>query len=247
MASFPPKKNTAFSIYLPIVDADGDLVTAAATLSGTRSIDGGVFAATATPVEEGEGFYSIALTAGDMNGDAIAGVLKTTTAGAKNTPFVIYTVTRQVDDLAFPVVSGRGVDVDATGGVEITANQSVNVAQWLGVAVNALIAGRVDANTQALAAAVIAAGSFAADAIDSNALALSAANEIADALLKRDMSAVTGEAARSFLNAIRKLMNKWSISGSTLTVFKEDDLTAAYTQTITATAGADPITALDTV
>jgi len=69
---------------------------------------------------------------------------------------------------------------------------------------------------------------------------------LVDALLKRDMSAVTGEAARSPLNALRKLMNKWSIAGATLTVFKEDDSSSAFTQAITTTPGADPVTALDT-
>lgn len=134
MPSFPPKKNAAFTIYLPILDADGDPVAAAAGLSSTISGDGAAFAAGPAPVEEGEGFYSIALTAANMNFDNISGVLKTTTTGAKNTPFSIYTVTRQMDDLAFPNISGRGVDVDATGGVEITANQAVNAAQWAGAA-----------------------------------------------------------------------------------------------------------------
>jgi hypothetical protein len=69
----------------------------------------------------------------------------------------------------------------------------------------------------------------------------------ADTLLKRDMSAVTGEAARSPLNAVRKLMNKVDISGSTLTVRKEDDATAAYTQTIVSDAAQNPIKSLDTV
>lgn len=68
---------------------------------------------------------------------------------------------------------------------------------------------------------------------------------VADALLKRDLSVVTGEAARSPLNALRFLRNKWSISGTTLTVTKEDDATSAWTSTITATPGADPITAND--
>lgn len=68
---------------------------------------------------------------------------------------------------------------------------------------------------------------------------------IADALLKRDMSVVTGESARSPLNALRFLRNKWSISGTTLTVTEEDDSTTAWTATITATNGADPVTASD--
>src|SRR6266849_4014368 len=46
--------------------------------------------------------------------------------------------------------------------------------------------------------------------------------ENADALLKRDMSAVTGESARSPLNALRWLRNKWTIVTGTLTVYKED-------------------------
>lgn len=70
---------------------------------------------------------------------------------------------------------------------------------------------------------------------------------IADALLKRDLSAVTGEAVRSVINAMRFLRNKWSISGTTLTVTKEDDATAAWTATLTATAGANPITAKDPI
>ena len=55
---------------------------------------------------------------------------------------------------------------------------------------------------------------------------------------------------RSLLGAIGKLVNKWSISGTTLTITQEDDVTSTApggTQTLTATAGADPITALDTV
>ena len=70
---------------------------------------------------------------------------------------------------------------------------------------------------------------------------------IADAILKRDWSSVTGEAGRSVLNALRFLRNKWSVSGTTLTVTKEDDSTSAWTATLTTTAasGADVITSSD--
>jgi len=68
---------------------------------------------------------------------------------------------------------------------------------------------------------------------------------IADALLKRDWTAVTGEAARSVLNALRWLRNKWSISGTTMTVTKEDDSTSAWTAELGTTAGADPVTSSD--
>lgn len=70
-------------------------------------------------------------------------------------------------------------------------------------------------------------------------------NNYADALLKRDMSAVTGEAARSPLNAFRYLRNKWSIAAGNLTVTKEDDTTVAWTATLTTSASAEAVTALD--
>jgi len=70
-------------------------------------------------------------------------------------------------------------------------------------------------------------------------------NDYADALLKRDWSAVTSEAARSVLNALRFLRNKWSISGTTLTVTKEDDSTSAWTSTLTSSGAAEPITSSD--
>lgn len=67
----------------------------------------------------------------------------------------------------------------------------------------------------------------------------------ADALLARDMGAVTGEAARSPLNALRFLRNRWSMSGTTLTVMEEDDATAAWTAVVTPAPGADPISGTD--
>lgn len=70
-------------------------------------------------------------------------------------------------------------------------------------------------------------------------------NDFADAILKRDWSAVTGEAARSILNALRFLRNKWSISGTTLTVTKEDDATTAWTSTLTSDAAAEGVTSSD--
>jgi hypothetical protein len=71
------------------------------------------------------------------------------------------------------------------------------------------------------------------------------AEENADALLNRDMSLVSDTNDRSPLNALRFLRNKWSLSGTTLTVTKEDDTAAAWTATVTAAPGADPISGSD--
>lgn len=79
-----------------------------------------------------------------------------------------------------------------------------------------------------------------------------AANKIADHTLRRTYANARASSDgdtfnfRSLMGAIAKLVNKWSISGTTLTVTHEDDTTSAGTQTLTATAGANPITAIDT-
>ena len=77
------------------------------------------------------------------------------------------------------------------------------------------------------------------------ALDVAALDDIADAILKRDWGLITGEAARSLLNAARFLRNKWDVTAGVLTVTKEDDATTAWTGVTTGTAGADPITAVD--
>ena len=96
-----------------------------------------------------------------------------------------------------------------------------------------------------LADNAITAAKIATDAIGADEIAAAGANEIADAVLTREWTSVTGEAARSVLNALRFLRNKWSISGSTLTVTEEDDSTSAWTSTLTSDSGADPVTASD--
>lgn len=85
--------------------------------------------------------------------------------------------------------------------------------------------------------------------IDSNSTILAAIkqvtdtlglNAIADAVLKRDWSLITGEASRCLLNAGRAIRNGFSTSGNTLSILKEDGSTA-YTRTITTSSSAQPI------
>lgn len=83
--------------------------------------------------------------------------------------------------------------------------------------------------------------------IDGVVISATTANQIADAILNRDMSAVSDTTARSMLNALRFLRNKWSVSGTTLTVTKEDDTTSAWTATVSTDAAADPVTGSDPV
>ena len=71
---------------------------------------------------------------------------------------------------------------------------------------------------------------------------------IADAILNRDMSTGTDSGSatvRTMRQALRFLRNKWSMSGTTLTVCKEDDSTASWTGTVTTDSSALPITGND--
>lgn len=78
--------------------------------------------------------------------------------------------------------------------------------------------------------------------VEQPALSPTERDNIADAVLKRDWASVTGEAARSVLNALRSLRNKVIVSGATLTVYKEDDVTPAWAATVATDAAAEPIT-----
>lgn len=73
-------------------------------------------------------------------------------------------------------------------------------------------------------------------------------NLIADALLDRDMSVGTdsgSSAVRTPRQSLRFARNKWTVSGGTLTVYKEDDTVASWTAAVTTDAAASPITAAD--
>jgi hypothetical protein len=174
------------------------------------------------------------------------------------------------DAIADNAIDAGAIAADAITAAKI-ANAAIDANTFAAGAINAaaIATGAVDADALAadavteIAAAVWANatrtlssfGTLAADvwasatrALTDKAgfsLATSEHTSIADALLTRDWTAVTGEAARSVLNALRFLRNKVSISGTTLTVTTEDDATEAWTAEVTTAANADPITAVD--
>jgi hypothetical protein len=87
------RKNVAYRITFPILDADGDLVTGATGLDSEVSKDGGTFADCtneATEIATSSGVYYLDLTSTEMNADTVAVVVKTTSSGAKTTTLVIY-------------------------------------------------------------------------------------------------------------------------------------------------------------
>lgn len=139
---YPPKRNTAYTFYVSLVSqANTKIMQANPTLAAGDvkvAVDDAAPAnLTTLPVVDADFTkrIKVSISASEMNGTRIT-VIFSDAAGAEwcDLTIDIPTSVREIDDLAFPNVSGRGIDVDATGGVEITANQAVNAAQWAGVA-----------------------------------------------------------------------------------------------------------------
>jgi len=125
-----------------------------------------------------------------------------------------------------PTTAGRTLDVDASGGCEVGT-----------VATGAIVAG-------SFGSGAIDATAIAANAITSSELAQSAAQEVADEVLNRDIAGSASGGARIVRDALRALRNRTAIAAGTLTCYQEDDATAAWTATVTTTAG-DPISQVD--
>jgi hypothetical protein len=83
--------------------------------------------------------------------------------------------------------------------------------------------------------------------INTNTVSLTSAaiTAIANEILTIDWTTVDEPAARSMLNALRTLRNKNALVGSTLTIYKEDDSTSAWTASVSGEAAAIPITLVD--
>lgn len=90
------------------------------------------------------------------------------------------------------------------------------------------------------------------DAITAAAVKSDAGNKLADHILRRSQANVEASSngdtytGRSLAGAIAKLVNKISVSGSTLTVCKSDDSTTSFTQTVASSGAASPIISMDT-
>jgi hypothetical protein len=186
MADWPPLKNSAFTVTFPIYDADGDLVSGATGLDSEVSKDGGTFTdvspGEATEIATSSGVYALALSATEMNADIVCTITKSNGKTAVN---VMYTVSRQLKDLAFPATSGRSIQVETDGMVH------GDLKEWLGSAPNALVSSRVDASVGAMASGVLTATAIAADAITAAKVAADVGAEIADAVWDEQRSGHT--------------------------------------------------------
>ncbi len=126
-----PRKNTAYRVTFPILDADGDLVTGATGLDSEVSKDGGTFADCtneATEIATSSGIYYLDLTSTEMNADTVAIIVKTSSSGAKTTTLVMYPV--ESTDIDVNVTAFGGTAGTFSGG-----RAEVNATHWGGTAV----------------------------------------------------------------------------------------------------------------
>lgn len=146
-----PKKNTAYVTYISLPDAVSPmLMKSSPTLAAGDfkvSIDGGALANLATlptNTPAASKMVKISLSTSEMNGDNITVVCSDQTSPPEWGDFVlnIQTSARQVDDLAFPNTSGRGMDVDASGGVEVGSFQD-NAITAAAIATDAITAAKM--------------------------------------------------------------------------------------------------------
>ncbi len=87
-----PIYGAPWTLCLPILDADGDLVTGATGLDSEISKNGDTPADCTNEATEigSSGKYYLSLTGTELTADVVDGVVKTSTSGAKTTPFTLY-------------------------------------------------------------------------------------------------------------------------------------------------------------
>lgn len=127
-----------------------------------------------------------------------------------------------------------GTNIVLAKGVGVTGFNDLSAAQVNAEVDTALTDYDGPTNAEMVARTLPSANYFD-PAADTVSLSAAEHNNIADAILKRDWTAVTGEAARSMLNALRALRNRVTrpTTTGTFNVYKEDDNTVAWSGTLT--------------
>jgi len=143
------RKNVAYRITFPILDADGDLVSGATGLDSEVSKDGGTFADCtneATEIATSSGVYYLDLTSTEMNADTVAVIVKTTSSGAKTMTLVIYPL--KDGDIIANMTQVGGQTASASGTVTFPAATLASTTGAVGSVTGAVgsVTGNVGGN-----------------------------------------------------------------------------------------------------
>lgn len=150
-------------------------------------------------------------------------------------------------------VSGRLLDISANGNAGIDWNNIDNPTTLQGLSNTTIsdVSGAVGSVTGNVGGNVVGSlGSLGANAIDNNSIHANACAKLADSGIQRGAANWENNLDNRSLGwAISKLVNKVDLNaaGNTLSIRKSNDSTALFTQAVTTSGGAAPITAVDTV
>lgn len=193
------------------------------------------------------GLNNIRVVATSGNGYAaqtnITLVITTGTVGTSVVGYVVGSISIENRSALRPTVAGRTLDTSSAGNAGIDWANIDNPTSSVGL-------------TNTTIGIVTLLNGIAANVISAASIAAAAGSKIADIVLRRTYAnarvSSDGDAVnfRSLLGSVGKMVNKWTIVAGVLTIFQEDDTTSTApggTQNVTGTAGADPITTIDTV
>lgn len=159
MASqFPPKKNTAFTLYFTLYKSDGTVIANPGTITKKYSIDGATVGDLSNAITEEDTTYgqcSIVITSGEMNGDAIWIYIKDDTTGCVPFTCTLYTAAETLDEVkadTAAILADTGTD-----GVVVAAASKTGYA---------LSAAGVQAIWDALTSALTTVGSIGKRLVD---------------------------------------------------------------------------------
>ena len=122
-----PMKGVAYRVTFPIFDADGDLVTGAASDTPIELIskDGGTAGAVTAGITEiatASGMYFLDLTSTEMDANTVVITVATATAGTKTTPIVLYPDAAIVQGAVDATVSPTTIEFETSDITEATAS-----------------------------------------------------------------------------------------------------------------------------
>jgi hypothetical protein len=258
---FPPKKGAAFVMYVPLISqANTKVMQSNPTLAAGDvkvSVDGGALANLTTlpaVTPAASKLVKVDLSSAEMNGDNIT-IIFSDAAGAEWCDLVInlQTTARQIDDLAYPTVSGRSLDVTATGAAGIDWANVENPSTALDLSatnIDSLSPAGILAIWDALTLALTTVGSIGKLLVDNVNATISSrlasasytapptANQNADALLDRTDAIEVGATPRQSMRLmLASLAGK--LSGAATNTVTIRNAVADSKARITATVDAD--------
>ncbi len=149
---------------------------------------------------------------------------------------------RIIGDLDAAISSRMATYTQPTG--FLAATFPATVASTTNITTVAAI-GTGGITTASFASGAIDAAAIATDALGALELSAGAANEIADAILSRNVSNVESSCPEHCLASIVLAALEWSNSGGNWVIYRTDGTTTHLTKTLTATPGVDLVTKVE--